>query len=470
MENSQPNRLYKPPEDRLAERHLLYLQPNTDSNCNNALLWSAIEDNGWSVDVIDDYGEAVRRMETEKYSVGLVHCDGQAHNLQKLHYHIEALSTANSRTNLVAMLSSSTDISHAIASVIYRYFYDYHTLPVDTERLLVTLGHAHGMARVANDMDSTAPVTIEGMIGQSPPIMKLRQEIQRVASSEFNVLVRGESGTGKELTANAIHQLSRRSSGPFIPVHCGALPKDLIQAELFGHEKGAFTGADKARIGKIEAAQNGTLFLDEIGDLPLDMQTNLLRFLQEGSIDRIGGSTQIPLNVRTIAATNVNLEKAVKEGRFREDLYYRLNVLQIDTPALRDRGEDIGVLSSALFSRYAREVNPSLKGFTQQAVDAMNNHHWPGNVREMVNRIRRAVVMCEGKLICIRNLGLDQNIPSNLGTLAQAREAAEKETIEATLAYMRNNVSKTARQLDISRVTLYRLMEFHNIDWQSNKT
>jgi DNA-binding NtrC family response regulator len=262
--------------------------------------------------------------------------------------------------------------------------------------------------------------------------------------------------------------LSGRAAGPFVPVNCGALPEGLIQSELFGHEKGAFSGADRSHTGRIESAQDGTLFLDEIGDLPLNLQTNLLRFLQEKSIERVGGSGQIFLDVRIVAATNVNLEEAVKQGRFREDLYYRLNVLNIDTPPLRKRGNDMRLLAESFFEQFSKEANSNLKGLSKQAIDAIEAHYWPGNIREMINRIQRAVVMCEGKLITIRDLGLDEAIPSDLCSLGEARGVAERKIIETTLFHMRNNVSKTARQLDISRVTLYRLMEQHSIEWQSS--
>jgi DNA-binding NtrC family response regulator len=295
----------------------------------------------------------------------------------------------------------------------------------------------------------------------------LFETIRKVARIDVSAMIRGESGTGKELAAQAIHRLSPRANGPFVAINCGALPKDLIQTELFGHEKGSFTGADRRRIGRIEAAQNGTLFLDEIGDLPLDLQANLLRFLQERTIDRVGSHTPIPLDVRVVAATHVNLERAVDQGRFREDLYYRLNVLHLDMPPLRERGDDIELLANHFVRSYAAIVRPNIDGFSQHAINAMKGHAWPGNVRELANRVQRAVVMCEGKLLQPRDLGFDRDIPNGtLVTLAAARAAAEKEVIETTLRAVRNNVSQAARRLDISRVTLYRLLEQHSIDWQ----
>ncbi|MBK1719480.1 sigma-54-dependent Fis family transcriptional regulator [Thiocystis violacea] len=431
----------------------------------------------WDVHEASNPQVAMELMGRQKFLVGLFYWDGASHDVHALRLHAEMLHEANNHINWVALLSGVTRSFRHVSRVITSHFYDYHTLPLDAERLAFTLGHAYGMAEIANSFSEGANVLTGGegesefaMVGQSPAMRAVFQTIHKVASIDLNVMIRGESGTGKELAAQAIHQLSHRAQGPFVAVNCGALPRDLIQAELFGHEKGAFTGADRRKIGRIEAAQNGTLFLDEIGDLPLDMQVNLLRFLQEKTIDRLGGTNQIPVDVRVIAATHVNLERAVEEGRFREDLYYRLNVLHLEMPPLRDRGEDIELIADHFLHQFANRVKPSIKGFSQPALEAIKSHSWPGNVREMVNRIQRAVVMGEGRLVKPRELGLDQDIPKSiLMTLSEARAKAEKEVIERTLSEARNNVSKAARRLDISRVTLYRLMEQHAIDWQGSK-
>jgi DNA-binding NtrC family response regulator len=469
--NSHPNQIKEPVRRYQEQRPLLSLELGRNNGEGSASVKALLEKNGWVVDIVRSSSEARHRMEKTDYSVGLIHWSGIDKNSEQIHLQADALYQASRRMNLVALLPNIANIGDKTAALIHRYFYDYHTLPIDASRLLATLGHAHGMAQIAAEAESDllgTPV-IDGILGVSIAMQRLAKRIERVAASDYNVLIRGETGTGKELTAHAIHRLSQRAQGPFIPVHCGALPRDLIQAELFGHEKGAFTGADRARIGKIEYAQNGTLFLDEIGDLPLEQQTNLLRFLQEGCINRVGCSTEIPVNVRTLAATNVDLETAVEKGQFREDLYYRLNVLRVDTPPLRERGEDIPVLANALLKKYSQEINPSLKGFTEHAMADLIAYNWPGNVREMVNLIRRAVVLCEGRLIGVRDLELDRDPPNCLGTLAEARATAEKETIELALANARNNISKAARHLDISRVTLYRLMEQYGINWKSRK-
>jgi len=346
-------------------------------------------------------------------------------------------------------------------------FYDYHTLPVDSDRLLLTLGHALGMAEIAAD----APLPEKGevrsngeseMVGASPQMQKVFKEIRKVAGVDAPVLITGESGTGKELAAQAIHERSSRGHGSFIAVNCGALPTNLIQSELFGHEKGSFTGAHQRKIGRIEVASGGSLFLDEIGDLPMELQTNLLRFLQEKTIQRVGGREDITVDVRVIAATHVDLEKAVREGRFREDLYYRLNVLQIRMPALRERVGDVPLLAQYIFHRFVEEKGRKIKGFSKDALHTMNNFDWPGNVRELINRVRRAMVMCDNFLISPSDLGLEQRNNSRwVLTLGEARDRAETDTIRAALAQNQGSVLLASKQLGVSRVTLYRLMEKH---------
>jgi transcriptional regulator with PAS, ATPase and Fis domain len=246
-------------------------------------------------------------------------------------------------------------------------------------------------------------------------------------------------------------------------VNCGALPANLIQSELFGYEKGAFTGAAARKVGHIEAAAGGTIFLDEIGDLSADLQVNLLRFLQENTIERVGSTEKLSVDVRVIAATHVNLEKAVEEGRFREDLYYRLHVLNLKVPPLRERQGDVELLARFFFDKFAKERRPALRGFSHRALGVMREHDWPGNVRELINRVRRAMVMSDKRLITPEDLGLHAGAPRRrVITLEQAREEAERGAIQSCLQRVRN-VSRAARELGISRVTLYRLMEKHGL-------
>ncbi|MCG8425792.1 MAG: sigma-54 dependent transcriptional regulator [Chromatiales bacterium] len=448
-------------------RSLLYLKPEFESDT----LSNPIRSKGWEVHGVSQVDSALETISQEHFQVGLVRWD--EYNEEEITDQTERVIHANPLINWVAVLPNETGSFLNLSQVIASYFYDYHTLPLDLDRLLITLGHAYGMAKIAETDTVWNDDTYldKQIVGDCPKMRDLFRKIQKVANIDLTVLIRGESGTGKELTAQAIHELSNRSDKPFVTVNCGALPKELIQSELFGHEKGAFTGADKQRIGRIEAANEGTIFLDEIGDLPLEQQVNLLRFLQEKTITRIGSHEEHLIDTRVIAATNVDLEKAVEAGQFREDLYYRLNVLRLETPPLRERAEDIELLANFIFKRFAEEQNKQLVGFSRQALDAIKSYEWPGNVRELVNRIQGAVVMSEGKLIGPKELGLDLPAPNTkLMTLAAARAAAEKQAIETTLGVTRNNVSQTARRLKISRVTLYRLMELYSIDWQGARS
>jgi DNA-binding NtrC family response regulator len=340
-------------------------------------------------------------------------------------------------------------------------FYDYHTSPPDPDRLLVILGHADGRVALKHNLNRHQEwVGRYQMVGKSRPMLDLYAKLDRVTRVDAPVLITGESGTGKELVARAIHQHSRRGRGPFVPVNCGGLPESLVHSELFGHERGSFTGAHQRKIGSIEAASGGTIFLDEIGDLPLELQANLLRFLQEKTIVRVGSTQRIAIDVRVIAATHVNLEKAVREGSFREDLFYRLHVLHLHVPALRERAGDIELLVQALFEEFAEQKNSVVQGFSREAMRAMVTYAWPGNVRELMNRVQHAMIMCEHRLIRAVDLGLaSASTGSNVITLSRARAAAESDVIRLTLRDNANNVSRAARALGISRVTLYRLMD-----------
>jgi DNA-binding NtrC family response regulator len=296
--------------------------------------------------------------------------------------------------------------------------------------------------------------------GDSPAIRSLLRTIDRVAESDAPVLIVGETGTGKELVARAIHQRSRRAAGALVAVNCGAIAPTLIQSELFGHERYAYTGAGQRRIGSFEAAHGGALFLDEIGELPLALQPALLRVLQDRLVTRLGASTPVPVDFRLLAATHVNLEQAIIDGRFREDLYYRINVLVLQVPPLRDRGDDLLVLAESFLSRFgADRQGPPIRGFTPDAILAMQRHRWPGNVRELMNCVQRAVVLTEGVWIDAAALGLQRSQAAQRPlNLAQAREAFERELVRDTLRLHGRRIAPAARQLGVSRVTLYRIV------------
>jgi DNA-binding NtrC family response regulator len=341
---------------------------------------------------------------------------------------------------------------------------DYHTWPLDHQRLRHALGHALGMAALRADTAAPRAGDDATLTGQSAAITRLQRQIVKVAAASAPVLIWGESGSGKELAAQAVHARSPRCKGPFVPINCGAIPAQLIQSELFGHERGAFTGAARDKRGLIESAQGGSIFLDEIGDLPLELQANLLRFLQEKTIYRVGGTRSIAVDARVIAASHVNLPQAVQRGAFREDLYYRLNVLALDVPPLRERKEDLLPLAEHFFHTFSSERAPRLKGISSRAAQAIREHDWPGNVRELINRVRRAMVMAEGRLILPQDLGLAAAGPARAPVqLDDARIRAERDAIDASLLRAGRNITLAARDLGVSRMTLYRLLAKHGI-------
>src|ERR1700712_508230 len=367
---------------------------------------------------------------------------------------------ASSLTGWVA-LGHREDLEDAtVRGLIRDYCFDYITLPVSDDRVVDAVGHALGMVALqvntSNDARDNHPEG--GMVGSCDAMLSLFRSIRKVAMTDAPVFISGESGTGKELTAVAIHERSVRREQPFVAINCGAIPAHLLQSELFGYERGAFTGANQRKIGRVEAANGGTLFLDEIGDLPLESQASLLRFLQERKVERLGGHGSTPVDVRIISATHVDMQTAMIEGRFRADLYHRLCVLQLDEPPLRARGKDIEALAKHMLDRFKKDASRKLRGFAPDAIAAIHNYGWPGNVRELINRVRRAIVMSEGRQISARDLELGEYVEVAPVSLAQAREAAERQAIELALLRHRGRLGDAAQELGISRVTLYRLV------------
>ncbi len=346
--------------------------------------------------------------------------------------------------------------------------YDFYQKPIDIDVLQLIVGRAERMFDLEDENRRLAEVAqtspVDGIIASSPEMLRVLRNLEKIAPTDVTVLLLGESGTGKELLAQAVHKMSRRSGGPFVPINCAAIPETLLESELFGYEKGAFTGALRQNIGRIETADRGTLFLDEIGDVPLPMQVKLLRFLQDQVVERVGGRKPIQVDVRIVCATNQDLDRLMAEGRFREDLYYRLNEVTVRVPPLRERLGDRVVLASFFLRRFASEYGRPVRGFAPAALAAIKDYPWPGNVRELENRVKRAVVMADAALLSPSDFGLSAQgeEPQSLAIRA-ARARAEREVLQLALAQAGSNLSKAAKLLGISRPTLYDLMQQHQI-------
>lgn len=354
---------------------------------------------------------------------------------------------------------------------IARGAYDFYQKPVDIEALGLIVRRALELHRIEAENRQLATRSGEDnrvlgrMITGAPEMVKVARTIERVANTNVSVMLLGASGTGKELLARGLHDASDRAGGAFVAINCAAIPENLLESELFGHEKGAFTGAVKTTEGKIEQAHGGTLFLDEVGDIPLPLQVKLLRFLQERVIERIGSRKSIAVDTRIVCATHQDLEAMIAEGRFREDLFYRLAEIVIKIPSLAERPGDAALLARAFLTRFANEMNPAVKGFAADALAAIDAWHWPGNVRELENRVKRAVIMADGKLVSAADLDLAE--PDEAGeavlNLKAAREAADRRVIRHALARSEGNISHTAKLLGISRPTLYDLLKQYEL-------
>ncbi len=356
-------------------------------------------------------------------------------------------------------------VEGAMGKVIFRNVKDLNVLHSKITSIEQELENYKGEIKNFN----SAKYNFEDIIGVSSEIENVKNVAKKVAESNSNILILGESGTGKELFAHAIHKNSCRRNKPFVKINCGAIPAELLESELFGYEKGAFTGANKTgKIGKFELANNGTIFLDEVGEMPLNMQVKLLRVIQEKEVERIGGEYPRSINVRIIAATNKNLVTMIKEKRFREDLYYRLNVITLNLPSLRERKKDLEVISNNFLNFFNVETNKNIKGFSKKAMSAMSCYSWPGNIRELRNVVERAVnIIDEENIIDLKHLPksvIGENKPENVRTIKEVVEEAERDTIKRCLLINKGNKSKTAEELDISRVALYDKIKKYNLE------
>jgi DNA-binding NtrC family response regulator len=374
------------------------------------------------------------------------------------------------RIKWVAALTHRQLERDKIKSLIVDRLYDFQLLPLDAPRISFALGHAYGIARIERELHRRREADLRGrfgLIGASRKMRDLYRMIDRAAGCDVPVLILGATGTGKEQVARAVHAHSSRVDGPFVTVNCAAIPAALMQSELFGYEKGAFTHALERKPGYIEAASGGTLLLDEIGDMPLDLQTSLLRFLDSHLVTPLGGTRAKKVDVRVIAATNKDLRQLVKTKSFRSDLYYRLAVLTVSTPNLKDRGDDVYALADHFLREATSLVGTAATGFGEDALEALRSHAWPGNLRELRNRIFQAALQSEGTSITRGDLHLEhlEEVGQNNAALSlqDARDEAERETLESTLHRNRWNMSRAARNLKISRMTLYRLIEKHGL-------
>lgn len=378
----------------------------------------------------------------------------------------------------VIMVTGNSDRENALQS-IQMGAYDYFLKPVDMNEFKVIINRAFHLSEIEAEnrklhmlLDKEAGYA--GMIGHSAEMMKIFETIRKVASTDATVLITGDSGTGKELVARAIHEKSTRKKGPFIPINCGAIPENLLESELFGHEKGSFTGAYAQQNGKLEFANKGTLFLDEIGEMSTMLQAKLLRFLQEKKIQRIGGRSDIEIDSRVVAATNIDLNTAMKENKFREDLFFRLSVISIYVPPLRERGFDVELLANTFLERNKVMFKRKIKGFSRGALEAIKNYYWPGNIRELENKIQKAVITADTNIIEPHNMGLDgeagmMSTAEKDGnryegiTLKEARRRLEMDLIGNAVERQRGNIKRASEELGISRPTLYDMIEKYQL-------
>ena len=394
---------------------------------------------------------------------------------------IDVLKTSKEENHLTPVIVMTAFGSvEAAVSAMKEGAFDFITKPFDTDHLIILIKRALEAQRLVTENillkeEVSSRFSLPGIIGKSKNIVDLAQLVQKVAVTRTTVLILGESGTGKELFARAIHNLSSRKQYPFVPINCAAIPKALLESELFGHEKGAFTGADARKLGKFELADKGTIFLDEIGDMDLAIQAKLLRAIEEGEIERVGAITSITLDVRIVAASNKDLEKAVEEKKFREDLFYRLNVFPVKVPPLRERKEDIPLLVEYFINRYCNEMKTPVKSISKEALDILMGYHWKGNVRELENSIERAVILCDGDVITPEHFVLSKEVvsaaaPFSLtdGTLESvgkgALRTAETKRIISALRETRGNKSKAAEILQVSYKTLLTKIKEYGIE------
>lgn len=436
-----------------------------DPGVQKQLKWSLADYDVVLADTRESAIAAVRRHEPKVVTLDLGLPPDEANATEGLAALKEILTIAPHTK--VIVITGNDDRTNALKA-IEMGAYDFYQKPVDADVINVIVSRAFSLANIETDNRSMRSVagSDSGIIGSSESIERLRTMVQRIAPTEITALLLGESGTGKEVTAKAVHRVSNRKDKPFIAINCASIPENLLESELFGFEKGAFTGAHKTTMGKIECAQGGTLFLDEIGDMPFNLQAKLLRFLQEKVIERLGGRQEIPVDVRVVCATNQNLEDMVANKEFREDLFYRITEITLNIPPLRDRDEDVLILANFFLQQYATEYKRNVKSFSDDGLQALKNHRWPGNIRELQNKVKSSVIMTTGTQVTAFDLGFydQENAEYELSlNLRTVRESAETIAIQKAYALTEGNMSKTAELLGITRPTLYSLIEKYGI-------
>lgn len=445
------------------KKHLLVVED--DKGLQSQLRW-AFE--GFEVTIAGDRETAITQL--RRVQPGVVLLDlGLPPNPGGVTEGLATLSEILSLTpeTRVIVVTGDSDRANAVKAIA-QGAYDFYQKPVEADMLRFVVDRAYRVYELERENlrlhQYEEDMPLSGIIAASPQMHKVCRTIEKVAPSDITTLLLGASGTGKERFAKALHELSSRSSKNLVAINCAAIPDNLLESELFGYEKGAFTGATQTTPGKIEYADGGTLFLDEIGDLPLELQSKLLRFLQERVVERLGGRKEIPVDVRIICATHHDLETNITNGQFREDLYYRVSELTIKIPPLKDRDGDALVLARAFLNRFSKEQGRKIRGFEDAAKLAIENYDWPGNVRELESRIKRAVIMADGINITPEDLELDsKEVDSTPLNLKQVRDEAERKAILRALTHCNDNITNAAAALGITRPTLYSLLEKYGI-------
>ena len=438
-----------------------------DAGIRNQLKWAL---DGFDITLAENREEAITQLRLTEPAIVLLDLGlppdpgGASEGLAALEEIVELAP----RTKVI-VITGNDEREHAVRAIGLGA-HDFYNKPIEADVLTHVVDRArrvHALERENERLQrrTAASSSLDGVIAISESMTKVCRDIEKLAPSDIGTLLLGESGTGKELLARALHELSPRAGGQLVAINCAAIPSELLESELFGYEKGAFTGASKTTKGKLEYADGGTLFLDEIGDLPLPLQAKLLRFLQERKIERVGGRVEIDIDTRVISATHKNVAELIEEKLFREDLYFRLGEVSVKIPPLRERRGDIPVLAKAFLERFAGEMKKPARRFAENAIEALESYRWPGNIRELENRIKRAVVMTEGKVVTADDLGLaDGETYENALNLREVREKAESAAVRHVLARTEGNISRAAKLLGVSRPTLYDIMERYAIE------